>query len=143
MSETINQRIARFRKLAGYSQEDMAYMLDLKTGTYRKRELNGKIDCEFLINISELLDIDIKILLFGEEATNGGQKDNNVLETDKPEVNIRYMSDINRGFFTALNSISSSKRIAIYRLIQIVLNNKQLDIVSIVEEIEKNYSNNI
>lgn len=63
--ETINQRIAKYRRFVGYTQAQMAEMLNINASTYAGKERNGKIDCEMLIEISRILEVGIDILLFG------------------------------------------------------------------------------
>ena len=64
--ETINQRIAKYRRFVGYTQAQMAEMLNINASTYAGKERNGKIDCEMLIEISRILEVGIDILLFGD-----------------------------------------------------------------------------
>ena len=42
--------------------------MNLTRSTYACKEANGKIDCDFLIKISEILDIDIRLLLFNNKS---------------------------------------------------------------------------
>ncbi len=65
MPETINQRIARYRKLRGYSQAYVADYLGLKSSTYSQRERSNDISCDMLIKLAFLLEIDVRELLFG------------------------------------------------------------------------------
>ena len=66
--ETINQRIARYRKAVGYSQKEMADFLGEKHSTYAQKERCGTIDCNMLIKISYILGIDAMVLLYGEKS---------------------------------------------------------------------------
>ena len=61
--ETINQRIARYRKAVGYSQKEMADFLGEKHSTYAQKERCGTIDCDTLIKISYILGMDINIMV--------------------------------------------------------------------------------
>ena len=67
MKETINERIAKYRRLRHITQDEMAEILDMPSSTYGNKEKRGKIDCEFLIKISEILNVDIRSLLFENE----------------------------------------------------------------------------
>ena len=46
----------------------MAEIMNMTRSTYAGKEKRGKIDCDFLIKISEILDIDIRLLLFDSES---------------------------------------------------------------------------
>ncbi len=70
IEETINQRIVRYRKIVGYSQAELADMLSMKRSTYSQKERGGDIDCETIIKISEILGVDVKVLLYGENLSN-------------------------------------------------------------------------
>ena len=65
---TINERIAYYRKKSGLTQEQASERLDMKTGTYAKMELKGKIDSEKLMKLSELLGVPPEVLLCGESS---------------------------------------------------------------------------
>ena len=65
--ETINQRIARFRKFYGYSQGEMAYLMGLKVSTYSQFERKGKVTIEHLVKCAQIFDIDITVLIYGYE----------------------------------------------------------------------------
>lgn len=67
MEETINQRIAKYRKLRNITQDEMAHRFNLPRSSYARKEKYGKIDCNFLIEISKILDVDIRLLLFENE----------------------------------------------------------------------------
>lgn len=64
--ETINERIVRYRKFAGITQKEMADFLGIKLSTYSQKEKKGIIDCETLKKIAEVFEIDIMLLLYGE-----------------------------------------------------------------------------
>ncbi len=66
-NETINQRIARYRKAAGYSQAVMAGLLHKKPSTYSQAERSGDISCKDIITIARVLGVDVKVLLYGEK----------------------------------------------------------------------------
>ena len=67
-SMTINQRIASIRKLKGYSQSDLAEAFGIKVSTYSQKERKGIIDCKFLIKFCDYFNIDIRLMLYGEEV---------------------------------------------------------------------------
>ena len=65
--KSINRRIAQYRKLAQFSQEELAELMDMKPSTYSQMERRGNIDCVRLLRIAKILKADILELLFGEE----------------------------------------------------------------------------
>jgi len=65
--ETINQRVARYRKAVGYTQNAMAAFLDKKPSTYSQEERCGEISCKDIIKIAQILGIDVRVLLYGEK----------------------------------------------------------------------------
>lgn len=67
---SINRRLAHYRKLKGFTQEELAELLDMKPSTYSQMERMGNIDCERLVRISEIIKVDILDLLYGEEKAN-------------------------------------------------------------------------
>ncbi len=70
MKETINQRIANYRRFRGFSQEYVAERLGMRPSTYSQCERRGKISCDLIIKLSEILDIEFYTLLFGEKTVN-------------------------------------------------------------------------
>ena len=72
LEETINQRITRYRKMLGYSQTQAADLLDMKHSTYSLKERGGDIDCETIMKISDVFGVDVKVLLYGENANENG-----------------------------------------------------------------------
>ena len=67
--KTVNERIAIYRRLFGYSQAELAELLGMKSSTYSQMERKGRIYTDILLKIAETLDIDPKILLCGEKDT--------------------------------------------------------------------------
>ena len=68
MVETINQRIYRYRKQLGFTQKDVAQMLEMQPSTYAQMERKGKISSDVLIKLSQTFDISVLSLLFGENV---------------------------------------------------------------------------
>lgn len=66
MTETLNQRIARYRKAAGLSQGKMAELLGINRSAYSYRERCGNLDYVTIIEIADILGVDPSILVFGE-----------------------------------------------------------------------------
>ncbi len=65
MSLEINQRVKTEQIRKGYTQEKMAFALNLKETTYSQMERTGKIGAETLIEIADVLNVDILDLLYG------------------------------------------------------------------------------
>lgn len=67
MSKTINQRVAMYRRLLGYSQSQIAEMLGKKSSTYSQCERMGTFNCDTIISLAEIFDVDVRVLLYGEK----------------------------------------------------------------------------
>ena len=59
----LNERIAVYRRLAGYSQAEAAQRLGISKSCYAKKEKDGNIDCGLIIKISKLFCVDVGDLL--------------------------------------------------------------------------------
>ncbi len=71
--ETINSRIASYRKLAGFTQEEAASLLNMKRSAYARMEKVGSPTPEQIKQIAELYRISVAMLLYGEDfALNSG-----------------------------------------------------------------------
>lgn len=64
---SINERVARCRKMQGKRQEDMANALDMKLSTYSQMERAGEIKVARLMDIADILDITPDLLFYGVE----------------------------------------------------------------------------
>ena len=67
MTETINERIARFRKLSNLTQAETAEKLGIKCSTYSQMERKGKISTDTLMRLSEVLGVSPFKLLYGDD----------------------------------------------------------------------------
>lgn len=65
--ETINQRVARCRKLANLTQTDVAEKLNMKCSTYSQMERKGIISAERLLKLAQIFDVSPNYLLNGQE----------------------------------------------------------------------------
>lgn len=74
---TINERIVYYRKRVGLTQEQVAERMEMKTGTYRKMESQGKIDSDRLVLLADIFGIEVKNLLYDNS---------NTLEQPKPVI---------------------------------------------------------
>ena len=148
MQETINQRIFHIRKLRGYSQADMARMLNMRVSTYSQAERKGRIKVDFLVKIADVLEVDVGYLLTGKEnkvcdgeipvPTVIATKPTSEPKSDEKEDLKHLLSRISLtdGILTALLNISSSRIKAIYKLIILLVKYKRFDIESEVNRIE-------
>ncbi|MBR3299898.1 MAG: helix-turn-helix domain-containing protein [Clostridia bacterium] len=66
-NETLNSRIASYRKLAGFTQAQAAQLLNMKRNTYARMEKMGRPSPEQLKQIAELYRISVAMLLYGNE----------------------------------------------------------------------------
>ncbi len=66
MKETVNQRIARLRKLRGLTQAEMAEKLGMKSSTYSQMERTGNITTQRLIDIANILKVRVSDLLYDD-----------------------------------------------------------------------------
>lgn len=76
----INERIARYRKLAGYTQQTAADALKMKKNTYARMELYGNVSSDMLIKLAALFKVSPLMILFGVD---GGQTEV-IYETEPP-----------------------------------------------------------
>ena len=111
--ETINQRIARYRKAVGYSQKEMADFLGEKHSTYAQKERCGTIDCDTLIKISYILGMDINIFLYGENS-------------EEEVVNIlRFVTTPQeKQLIKVLRQLKPKQRDLVYELVGFLVNSK-------------------
>lgn len=77
---TVNQRLAVFRRLCGFSQARMAELIGMKTSTYSQMERRGKISTEMVFKLSEALGVDPIELFMG---TDYKKKETEKTETQK------------------------------------------------------------
>ena len=92
---TINKRIIHYRKLAGYSQSDMAEAMGMKETTYAQQERKGTLSATFVIKVSRILNIDINTLFFGEEFKKIEISNENILTTDKERQILQIWRNLN------------------------------------------------
>lgn len=70
MASKINKRLIIERKKKNCSKKEMAHLLGLKYTTYCRMEEKGNITGEWLLKISEILGIDVRVLLYDEFPQN-------------------------------------------------------------------------
>ncbi len=64
----INKRIKYFRRLAGYTQNELARLIGMKGSSYSQAEREGNITCDLLLRVAEVLNVDPEILLLGKKS---------------------------------------------------------------------------
>ena len=97
MSESINERIAKYRRFAGYSQEQVANYLGIKSSTYSQRERLGNVTCDFLIKVAEFLNISPVVLLLGTDIEPFTEDEEFSLRLNHTEINhIRMLRMISK-----------------------------------------------
>ncbi len=67
MMGEINKRIKIYRRKKKFSQEELAEKLGIKTSTYSQMERSGHIRADILIKIADILKVDIRYFLYGDE----------------------------------------------------------------------------
>lgn len=109
---SINKRIHHYRRLKGLTQKDMAELLGVKSSTYAQRENKGKIDCRTLIQIADILDVDIRLLLYG------GIDEDQIYKRIERELHLKYKDyfaitkkDLN--FLKGFHSMSKKRQTAV------------------------------
>ena len=65
--ETINQRVSRCRKLAGFTQERAAEELGIKHSTYSQMERKGNISAQMVLSLAEIFNVHPYDILYSEE----------------------------------------------------------------------------
>ena len=64
----INERIARYRKLAGYTQQTAAEALGVKKNTYARMELHGNPTPDMLKKLAALYNVSSELILYGADG---------------------------------------------------------------------------
>ena len=64
MQQTINQRIALYRKMANLTQTEVAEKMGMKCSTYSQMERKGSISSERLLTLSKILGVKPEMLLY-------------------------------------------------------------------------------
>ena len=120
---TINQRITAIRKIKGYTQYDIAEFLGIKLSTYSQKERKGIIDCEFLKKISDLFEMDIRILLYGTDPNEitPVNTDNPSSFTDTKPFNLKkeefILSNREKALIIILRNFPKPKRENVYKYV--------------------------
>lgn len=90
MFDSINERVAHYRKLANLNQAQAAERMGMKLSTYSQMERVGNISGERIIKLAQIFGVDASILLLGETDRIPAKVPNNpgdtvlTAEQDKP-----------------------------------------------------------
>ena len=109
---TVNERMKYYRRLFGYKQSDIAEKLGMPTSTYSAKERVGNIDCDFLINFSQVLGIDPSLVLFTEKPQ---------VKTEMPTFEL---SDREEGLVKMYRNVTKSKKDIIFKFVYDLFKNK-------------------
>lgn len=116
--ETINQRVRKYRKDLFLNQSDVAQMLGMKTSTYSQMERMGNITCETLLKLTEILKVDVRKLLYGEDMPKKEMKDINEFKADIDGVGMIVAQDVYEKFAViAMRNLSQPLKQEIYEFI--------------------------
>ena len=100
----INDKVKYYRHLKGFSQRDLAELLNMKRNTYAYLEREGSISCDIARRIAEILDIDIRLLFYEEIEINEKYHLENILsEIDKSK------------FFVILNDSKEARLLKLFQ----------------------------
>ncbi len=76
----LNKKVKELRRKNGYTQEQLAEILDMKTSTYSQMERLGKIPINVLVRLSEVFKMELIDLL---DSENNGEVANSISESEK------------------------------------------------------------
>jgi len=86
MKETINQRVARNRKLLDLTQQETAEKLGMKCSTYSQMERRGNISANMVLKLAAIFNISPDALLYGENQQKNDTDGNTLGQTPTPPV---------------------------------------------------------
>lgn len=110
MDKIINQRIRYYRNLRCLTQAQVADAIGMKGSSYSQCERCGKITCEQLIKLSEILNVSCNTLLFGKEETAE-------IETPAPKEEEFKITNREKSAIEIIRSFSPEKRKATFKTI--------------------------
>ncbi len=111
MSLEINQRVKAERIKKGYTQSQMANLLNMKCTTYSQMERSGNITCDKIVEIAKFLNVDVRILLYGEIKN----KSIKIIKPHQKTKSNRYyptpkLTDSEKSIIKILRNLSKHKR---------------------------------
>jgi len=63
----VNKRVKELRRKNGFTQEEIAEILGMKTSTYSQMERSGKIPIHIILQLSKTFKVDVTDILLTEE----------------------------------------------------------------------------
>lgn len=138
MSETINQRILKYRKLANLTQAEVADKLGMKSNAYSQMERKGNISADRLVALASIMGIHPDILLFGE--TENDIVINKLDFTPKPK-NSRKLKQSPTSFVDSLQSgfVATHKEENIIKIIRHLPKDVRAEVMEYIEQKYKEY----
>ncbi len=67
----INKRVLYYRMKIGLNQSEVAEKMGMKLSTYSQMERSGSITADRLLKLAEILEVDLKDLLFEQKEDTG------------------------------------------------------------------------
>ena len=133
MNETINQRVAKCRRLANLTQIEVAEKMGMKGSTYSQMERKGNISAERLVALAEICGVNPDILLYGEQPNTNPEP---VAEPEKAKEELPRASQTpfyNRPEF--MNTfIFSKKEENIIKIIRNLPKKAKEEVISFIEK---------
>ena len=127
MFETINERLKKYRRLAGYTQNELAEKLGMNGSTYSQMERVGNNPAQRLLQVAEVLGIEPILLLEGEKPFIP-------VEPESPVIKIAEPIDIIEPDPFDILSQKEKNLIKIFRNLPQA---KKNELYNIIKEIEK------
>ena len=137
MNNEINRRVAHYRKMCNFTQEEAASALGLKTSTYSQKERLGNITATDIIRFAKTFGVEPEVLLLGEEAVTAKKlaivaeaskneviKETNEKTTTKYEPAEIVLTAQEKNFVTMLRSLTKKKRENVLQYTYDVFKNK-------------------
>ena len=94
MRSAINERVKKYRILAGLSQEEVAKKLNMKTSTYSQMERNGNISAQTIMKLAEIFGVSATTLMYDENdpfsrmVERSFEKSDEILNFEQPKITI-------------------------------------------------------
>ena len=127
MTETINERIARCRKLANLTQTETAEKMGMKCSTYSQMERKGSISTDRLLILSHIFNVSPITLLFGTDIDSNDNKSTGNTLNLEPQNEIKPALSQNGDFYE--NNFKSAP---------FIVSHKEENILKILRNLPKN-----
>lgn len=139
MNQTINQRIALYRKLANLTQTEAAERLGMKCSTYSQMERKGTISADKLIALANIFNVTPETLLYEAPPTQSKDMDFTPHESfgkQKLHQHISFMQGNSDTRFAATH-----KEENILKILRNLPRNDYEEIIQLINEKYKNLKN--